>query len=293
MRVLVTGAAGQVGRELVELCLNSAIDVIACTRDQIDISNFQQVSEVIKQYSPTVVVNAAAYTAVDKAETEKEKAWQVNSEGAKNLAIICSQLHISLIHISTDYVFNGEKSSPYSETDQTNPTSEYGKSKLAGELAIKERCSDFYILRTSWVFGQYGNNFVKTMLRLAKKDQALRVVADQKGTPTPALMIAEAIIALIKDNLSLANGIYHLGGLPEVTWYEFARSIIETASKLGLCNKVDIEPITTADFPTPAKRPKNSSLSSQKLFSGLKITQSHWQEYLERVLSEKSNGLSL
>ncbi|MGI1677482.1 MAG: dTDP-4-dehydrorhamnose reductase [Cellvibrionaceae bacterium] len=286
MKILVAGAAGQVGRELVEFCITHDLDVIACNREDLDISNRQKISEVVQKYSPSIIVNAAAYTAVDKAEEEEEKesAWAINSEGVKNLALVCSEENILLVHISTDYVFDGEKPSAYVEDDSTNPLGEYGKSKLAGELAIQKLCADFYILRTSWVFGQYGNNFVKTMLRLAQKGNPLRVVSDQKGTPTPALMIAEAIVDVIKNKVTLESGIYHISGMPEVTWHEFACSIIDMASRLGMCEKVDVQPITTAEFPTPAKRPQNSCLDSRKLFEALNLTPRSWNTYLKGVL---------
>ncbi len=284
MKLLVTGAGGQVGRELVELCVSRNIDVIACTREDLDITNVQQVNDVVIKSSPDFIVNAAAYTAVDKAESESKKAWEINCDGTKNLAAICSLKNIPLLHLSTDYVFDGEKSTSYTEADATNPLGVYGQSKLAGELAIREACSQYYILRTSWVFGQYGNNFVKTMLRVAKQGGPLSVVNDQRGTPTSALMIAEAIVAIVEGGFTLPFGVYHVSGQPEVTWYEFACSIVECGVKLKLCERVDISSITSEEYPTPAKRPKNSSLNGERLFGELSEMRPNWHEYLHQML---------
>lgn len=284
-KILVTGAKGQVGQEIVSLCEGLGFLVVGCGRDQLDISNPQDVDEFFEQHTPNIVVNAAAYTAVDKAESESELATQINAEAVQTIAQACQQHNAILIHLSTDYVFDGEKKSAYVETDPTNPLGVYGQSKLLGEQAIQSHCSQFYILRTSWVFGQFGHNFVKTMLRLAQQGNDLRVVADQIGTPTPARFIAETIIELILQQDRVPFGIYHLAGLSQVTWHEFACEIIERAHRRGICPKVDIAAITTDEFPTPAKRPKNSCLESKKLFQALKITPKTWHNYLDDILS--------
>lgn len=297
MTVLITGAAGQVGRELAEQAALRGIEHIALSSAELDITNAAAVEMAFAKYKPTLVINAAAYTAVDKAESEKEKAFTVNAEGVRNLAQSARQAGCPVFHISTDYVFDGSKKEPYSETDQPNPTSVYGSSKLEGERYLQAILPEHRILRVSWVFGQYGNNFVKTMLRLGAERDVLRIVNDQFGAPTSAAAIATVLLdwaeAFLQGKLRAsalstapAWGIYHFESNPGVTWFEFAVEIFAQAKSLGLINKVpQLIPITSAEFPTPVKRPLNSKLVSNRLslpHYGLV----HWNGALATVLKQ-------
>ncbi|NRB37888.1 MAG: dTDP-4-dehydrorhamnose reductase [Pseudomonadales bacterium] len=261
-KILITGAGGQVGRELVDLCEEKQLNYVAYTSSELDITDEKKVfSEIIKQ-APSAVINAAAYTAVDKAEIEQEKAYAVNRDGALFLAKACKTADALLLHISTDYVFDGEKKEPYTVDDIPNPTSVYGASKLAGERAIQETWEKHCIIRVSWVFGQYGNNFVKTMLRLAEERDELSIVSDQFGAPTPADEIARVILKVaFKDKLEY--GIEHIESTPGVTWYEFAQRIFSESVKIGFLNNSPLlTKINSDQFPTPVKRPANSKLLS-------------------------------
>ena len=261
--ILITGKNGQVGRELVDLCEAKGIAYVAFDSKELDISDAARVNTVLVKYLPAAVINAAAYTAVDKAESEQGLAYRVNCDGVKNLAIVCNNIDCLLLHISTDYVFDGEKALPYLVADETNPTGVYGASKLAGEKAILDACPKHFIFRVSWVFGQYGNNFVKTMLRLAKERDELGVVNDQYGAPTAAADIAEVILGCVINKLE-NYGVYHLESNPGVSWYEFANEIFKQAVAQGCIERAPVVKAITADqFPTPARRPSNSKLSSE------------------------------
>lgn len=268
MTLLITGANGQVGWELARQSEEGGFPAVALTRDQLDISDAAAVVRAFERIKPTLVINAAAYTSVDKAENEREKAFSVNRDGPGHLAGACVERGIPLIHISTDYVFDGERSSPYSETDPVSPLGVYGQSKWEGEEAIRNVLDDHIIIRTSWVFGSHGNNFVKTVLRLAKNGGPLRIVNDQHGAPTSAQSIASCILQLVRNHASGAGqdwGTYHFSGTPHTTWHGFATEIVAQASQLGLIEPVMINPITTAEFPTSARRPKNSRLDTSKI----------------------------
>lgn len=267
-KVLVTGAVGQVGSELIKLA-PAGFEVVGYTSSELDITNIQQVSRVVAEQAPALIINAAAYTAVDKAESDTERAYAVNETGVLNLAQAALALNIPIFHISTDYVFDGTSNVPYKETDPVGPTGVYGASKLAGELALAKSGVRYIILRTSWVFGANGNNFVKTMLRLGKERDTLGVVADQHGCPTSAASIADVLWQLAKkytDESELPWGIYHFSNSPATTWHGFACKIFKQAVEVGLLEEAPIvEAINTADYRTPAKRPAWSVMDCEKI----------------------------
>ena len=262
MKVLVLGCKGQLGRCLKDQLTNTDYEVTYTSRDQVDISKFEEARIKITHIAADVIINASAYTAVDKAEDESELAYAVNRDGVENLALACKAQNIPLIHISTDYVFDGTKESPYLVSDIPNPIGVYGASKYAGEEVLRATWDKHIILRVSWVFGLHGNNFVKTMLRLAKERDELNVVDDQFGAPTSAKAIAREILRYISNDDS-SYGLFHLESGPGVTWYEFAQRIFALAAHF---NAVDHSPALTAvsslGFPTPVKRPQNSKLSA-------------------------------
>lgn len=267
-KVLVTGAKGQVGSEIVKT-VPAGFTVIGLGSNELDITNQQQVTAVIAQYKPDLIINAAAYTAVDKAESDSDNAYAVNQHAVAWLAQAAKQADIPLFHISTDYVFDGESTTPYKETDPVNPQSVYGMSKLAGEQVLAATHNKHIILRTSWVFGAEGNNFVKTMLRLGKERDELSVVADQHGCPTSARSIAEVLWQLAEKYMSeraLPWGIYHFSNSPACTWHEFAVEIFQQAKERGLLENIpSVKSITSEDYPTPAKRPACSVLDCNKI----------------------------
>jgi dTDP-4-dehydrorhamnose reductase len=279
MKILITGAKGQVGTDLVIEAKQRGHETYGFTSAELDITDKAVVTSTISNVKPSVVINAAAYTAVDKAGTEIGKAYAVNETGVKNLAEVCKALDIPLIHISTDYVFDGEKKEPYVETDTPNPTSVYGASKLAGEVALQKIWHKHIILRVSWVFGEHGNNFVKTMIRLSKDRDEISVVHDQFGAPTSTIDIARALLDLsAKDNTGF--GLYHLESNPKVSWHGFAVKIFEEAKKINLLEKIPaVKPISSEHYPTPTKRPVNSKLATDK---GLLSV--YWPEALSQLL---------
>ena len=290
MKILITGAQGQVGKELGHIANEKGFEVFATGRNELDITQAQDVENYFLKVKPDIVINAAAYTAVDKAEEEHDLAFAINHHGAKNIAFCCNKYQIPLLHISTDYVFNGEKSEPYSEHDPVSPLGIYGASKLQGEEAIRQTLVKHLILRVAWVFGAHGNNFVKTMLRLAKDRDELNVVADQYGGPSPAKDIALTLMTLVEQyqkNNSLAWGTYHYCGNSKTSWYDFSKEIFKQAFDLGLLDKkIKVNPITTAEYPTAAKRPANSMLDCSKLSATFGIAMPKWKEALQKVLLE-------
>jgi len=287
MRILVTGKNGQIGMCLVEqLSTMPDVTLLALDRDQLDITDPININKVVAEFIPNIIINAAAYTAVDKAEQECELAYAVNRDGPYNLAVAANSINATIIHISTDYVFAGDSLAAYVETDNTEPQSEYGRSKLAGEQAVERACSRHIILRTGWVFAEHGHNFVNTMLRLSKTTDTLDVVADQFGSPTYAGDIANAII-IIAEQLADGNqayGLYHYSGFPYVSWHAFAEKIFELGLAQGILKQsIQVNPITTPDYPTPAKRPANSRLNCHKIKQEFGIVQSDWQAALVRI----------
>jgi dTDP-4-dehydrorhamnose reductase len=287
MKILITGKDGQVGRAIVDL-LNSmsGIRFLALNREQLDITNANDVNKVVTEFNPDIIINAAAYTAVDRAEQESELVYAINRDGPYHLALAANDVNALIIHLSTDYVFSGNSAESYVESDETGPQSEYGCSKLAGEQVVAQACPRHIILRTAWVFGEYGNNFVKTMLCLAKTRESLGVVSDQFGGPTYAGDIARAILAISNQVMkgNQAYGVYHYSGFPHVSWYDFAQTIFSTALQQGvLKHSIKVSPITTLDYPTPAKRPANSRLNCYKINNVFGIQQSDWQAALTQI----------
>ena len=283
MVVLVTGASGQLGQAIQFIAPNyPVIKFIFCDSKILDITNQIDCKEVFYKTKPNYCVNTAAYTAVDKAESEPEKAKLINVLGAKNIAEICKQFDTKLIHISTDFVFDGSNINPYSEIDLPNPKGVYGQTKLDGEKAIQQIFSKYFIIRTSWIYSQFGNNFMKTMLRLASERTSLSVVNDQIGTPTNAVDLAEALVQIILFNNQqpTANnyGIYNFSNEGECSWYDFAKKIFEINNI-----SIDLSAIPTEQFPTPAQRPKYSVLDKSKIKTTFGITIKTWEESLKSI----------
>lgn len=275
MKYFVVGANGQLGMEVVKLLNERGEKYVAYGSQELDITNRDRVFEFMLDEKPDVVLDAAAYTAVDKAEDEgKERNWAVNSDGTKNLADAAAEVNATIVYVSTDYVFSGDSSGAYLETDKVNPQNEYGKSKLAGEIAVQDSGARYYIVRTSWVFGEFGNNFVYTMQKLGKKLDELSVVNDQNGRPTWTRTLAEFMIHLNKSNSKI--GIYNLSNDNDATWYEFAKEILKNEN-------VTIKPVSSNEFPTKAYRPKNSVLDLTKAKStGFYIPT--WQDALKKFI---------
>jgi dTDP-4-dehydrorhamnose reductase len=292
MKILITGAQGQVGKELVSIANQRGYNVIAAGRTELDITQLKNVEDVIQSHSPDIVINAAAYTAVDKAEEEQDIAYAINRDGADNLATVCAKQNIPLLHISTDYVFDGSKTEPYNETDEVSPLGVYGNSKWQGEEAIRQKLSAHIILRVAWVFGVQGNNFVKTMLRLGKEREELNVVADQFGGPTPAKNIAETLMILAEryqKDKNLQWGTYHYCGTEKTNWSDFAKEIFKQAKEKGLIDKeIKVNAITTAQYPTPTKRPINSMLNCAKIYNTFDIEMPRWNKILKDIISHSS-----
>ena len=285
-KILLTGINGQVGQELQQTLIPLG-EIIGLNRQQLDLTKPEQIREAIATIKPNIIINAAAYTAVDKAETEAQLAMAINATAPRLIAEAASKINASVIHISTDYVFNGRNYRPYSETDPTQPLGVYGESKLLGENAIREQWDRHLIIRTAWVYGSRGHgNFVKTMLRLGAERTELRVVADQIGSPTWSYEIAK-IIAQMLSLSNLPSGTYHFTNSGVASWYDFAIAIFEEAQKLGFNLKIEhISPITTADYPTPAQRPAYSVLSKQKISQLLGEHPPHWRASLVAMLNQ-------
>jgi len=285
MKVLVAGSRGQLARALVEVEIEA--DLRAFGRPKLDLET-KTGSEWIEAFAPDVIINAAAYTAVDMAEKDEARAFAVNRDGAAWLAGIAAAHGVPFVHVSTDYVFDGAKSSAYVEDDATRPLGVYGRSKLEGEQAVLQVCPKAIVCRTAWVYSAYGNNFVKTMLRLARERDELRVVDDQIGNPTSAHDIATALLAMARTmHLGAAPnscGIFHLAAQGDLTWCGFAREIMRLANSVGH-RAVPVMPIVTAEYPTPAKRPANSRLNCRKLQAEFGFVLPHWQASLPVVVS--------
>lgn len=287
--ILLTGANGQVGFEL-RRSLAILGQVVALDRQQCDLSNIEQLRHIIQKTKPDIIVNAAAYTAVDKAEGDAENAQRINAEAVAAMAEEAAVCKATVIHYSTDYVFDGEKQGFYDESDSTNPLSIYGSSKLAGEQALQAATVPYYVFRTSWVYGTHGNNFLKTMMRLARQKEALSVVADQWGAPTGAALIADVTSAMVQQlqmGKKIDSGVYHLVAAGETNWHEYAQHVLTRAVQKGLTMKFDsqsIRAIPTSDYPTPARRPANSRLDCRKLETALGITLPHWSQGVDQVV---------
>ncbi len=270
MKVLVTGANGMLGSDLCPMLEDSGYEVTETTIDELDITNKNEVNEVIDDVKPDYVIHCAAYTNVDKAEEEFEIADKINSVGTRNVAEACKRNNSVLLYISTDYVFDGTKNTPYLPNDKTNPINTYGLTKLNGEKAVQEVCEKFYILRTSWLYGHHGKNFVETMISLAQKEE-VKVVDDQIGCPTWTVDLSDAIISLIDEDAEY--GIYHACGGGKTSWYGFAKEIY---NKMNL--DVNIKPCTTKEFPRPAKRPQYSVMDNKGVLRDWKLALSDYIE---------------
>lgn len=278
MKVLVTGAKGQLGQDVLCLLENQPWEIFGFDREELDITNEEQVREKVLSIKPDIIIHTAAYTQVDQAESDEETAFKVNAEGTKYLAQAAAAVEAKFCYISTDYVFDGTKNEPYKTSDETNPQTIYGKSKLAGEQYTRKYCSKYFIVRTSWVFGLYGNNFVKTMLRLAEERKELGVVSDQFGSPTYTTDLARFIIELVETN---KYGIYHASNSGICSWYEFAKEIFRQSNK-----NVNVNAISTAEFQRPAQRPSYSVLEQKKIAEQGLIMLPNWKEALGRYLSQ-------
>ncbi|MBV5307233.1 MAG: dTDP-4-dehydrorhamnose reductase [Desulfobulbaceae bacterium] len=287
--ILLTGAGGQVGYEVKRLAADQGRALIGLTRSELDIADSKAVEQIFHQVRPALVMNGAAYTAVDKAEQEVEAAMRANRQGPAVLAAACREHAVPLLHLSTDYVFDGNSAGAYREDDSVAPSGVYGLSKWEGEEEVRAGLKEHLILRVSWVFGPHGNNFVKTMLRLAAERDALQVVADQRGCPTSAAHIAAALLSIadrLGQGIDVPWGTYHFCGMPETTWHGFAETILREAVRMGiLAHVIPVHPISTDQYPTPARRPQNSVLDCHKFMQTFGIQPPAWQEGLRAMLS--------
>ena len=296
VKLLIAGAAGQLGTAFVsELKARQDIDFVACSRNELDITDADNVRQAITKVKPDFVINTAAYTQVDLAESEADQAYLVNQTGPANLAKACQDLNIPLVHFSTDCVFDGHKKSAWIEDDPTLPLGVYGASKLAGEVAVEEFCNQYLIFRVSWVFSEFGHNFVKTMLNLAATREQLRVVNDQIGKPTCAAEIVRVVLAIL-PKLDKQWGIYHLAQPDVISWHGFAQAIFKHAAgypddtceennREGKLVVKEVLPIPTCDYPTPAQRPANSTLDTSKLEQTFGIALTGWHQSLAKTLN--------
>lgn len=290
-KFLITGAKGQVGHCLTTQLTGKA-EILAVDRDELDITDRDAVFNVVKTFKPDVIINAAAHTAVDRAESEVELSEAINVKGPQYLAEVANEIGAVILHISTDYVFEGTGTGEYKEDDQTNPQGVYGRTKLEGEIAVQQANPRSIILRTAWVFGEHGHNFVKTMLRLAKERDTLDIVGDQIGGPTYASNVATTLIEIANQILVDKKGnfgIYHYTGKPYVSWYEFAKAIFAEAELQNILEKSPlVNSIATSDYPTPAKRPANSRLDLTKIKQVFNIEPSDWQAALKNIKAYQS-----
>jgi len=292
--ILVVGRSGQVAKACAEMKPPEGSLVTALGRPELDILKADSISAIFEWFQPNLVVNAAAYTAVDQAESDAEDAFALNEQAAGRLAGTAAQWNVPIIHLSTDYVFDGRKTTPYSETDPVAPLGVYGRSKLAGEQAVSQANPAHLILRTAWVYSPFGKNFVRTMLRVASSRSEITVVSDQTGNPTSALDIAKVIMEIARVYKAtpdrFVSGVYHMAGSGAVNWADFATHLLTVSERLGGPSAI-IKPIISADYPTPVDRPKNSQLSCEKLLNTFGISLPSWQDSstlcVERIIAQK------
>ncbi len=296
MKILVTGKNGQVGHELM-ITLAPLGKVIGVDVKECDLSQSAAIEALLDKVSPDIIVNPAAYTAVDKAESESTIAHAVNAQAPKILARYAARHNILLVHFSTDYIFDGTKEGAYQEDDEANPKSVYGKTKWLGEEAVRKMAAKHIIIRTSWVFGSHGVNFLKTMLKLAQERDKLSIVADQFGAPTSAKLLAEVTAQIIKEfqepGFYRKFGTYHVVAKGETSWHGYAKLVIEKANALGVVTKISpdqIKPITTKEYPVPAPRPANSRLDTTKVLSTFSVRLPKWQDEVDCVVKELLQG---
>jgi dTDP-4-dehydrorhamnose reductase len=288
-RMIVTGREGQVVRSLIERGLGGEFEIVAVGRPEIDLSAPSALADALKALQPDIIVSAAAYTAVDQAESEEAAAMTVNGTAAGEIAKAAAALAVPLIHVSTDYVFDGTKPAAYEESDPVAPLGAYGRSKLAGEVAVAAATADYAILRTAWVYSPFGRNFLKTMLRLAENRDRIGVVGDQVGNPTSALDIADGIIAVAGNLLSNADpalrGVFHMTSSGEASWADFAAEIFARSREAGGVH-AEVDRIASSQYPTPAKRPANSRLDCRKLERVHGVRLPEWRQSVAVVLSQ-------
>lgn len=294
MRIFVAGSSGQVALSLKEAAERHGLDLVTAGRPDFDLTDAAGMRAAIEAYGPSAIINAAAYTAVDKAEEEEAAATAINADGAAVLAAIAAELDLPFLHISTDYVFDGLKGAPYMEDDPTGPTGAYGRSKLKGEKAVLAANPNAMIFRTAWVYSPFGKNFLKTMLMLAKTRNELGVVADQVGNPTYAPDIADALLAVLARIDATGwkaeyAGIYHLAGTGDVSWHGFAEAIFEAGTAYGL-KRPTVRALTTAQYPTPAKRPANSRLDCSKLGETFDVHLPSWEQSMLSCVNRLSEA---
>lgn len=292
--IVVTGCKGQVVQSLLERArVTGRFDIVALGRPDLDLALPQKINEALRAARPDVIVSAAAYTAVDQAETEEAAAFAVNATGAGKIAESAAELGIPLVHLSTDYVFDGAKPHPYVETDPVAPIGAYGRSKLAGEKAVSESMANYAILRTAWVYSPFGKNFLKTMLRLAETRATLNVVDDQIGNPTSALDLADGVLAvaanLLDSSAATLRGTFHMAGSGETSWADFAAAIFAEATVNGL-PRAEVNRVPTSQYPTPARRPMNSRLDSSLLAANHEIRLPYWGISTARVVERLSGS---
>ncbi len=287
MRILLTGSKGQLGREIRLQAPAAAVDCIGIDINDADITDPDQVHRIFADTRPELLINAAAYTQVDAAETNPAAAFAVNRDAAAYLAQACATARVPMLHISTDFVFSGKQRTPYGETDPVAPLGIYAQSKAAGESVVRQSVNRHLIIRTAWLYGAYGQNFVKTMLTLGRQNSRLRVVADQVGCPTWATDFAGALLTLcghIGRRPDIPWGTYHLCGRGAVSWHGFAERIFHIAGRLGMCGDVKVTPVTTPEYPTPAPRPAYSALACEKIEANFGIVAPPWQASLEKMI---------
>ena len=292
MSILIIGSNGQLGSELIAQCDTSCIAASSVDLPEFDITDTVQVDNLMEDTRPSIVINAAAYTDVDGAEIERDTAFQVNRDAPAYLAKVCSHANIPLIHISTDYVFNGEKNSPYKETDPVSPINLYGQSKLEGEIGICSELKEHIIIRTSWLYGVHGRNFVKTMLRLAKENESIDVINDQFGSPTYAKDLAETVLTVastIYDQTDIQWGIYHFCNEGVISWHAFAEAIFEIATPIISMKIQHVRPVSSDEYPSNTRRPPYSMLDCQRIQKQFGIYLKPWRQRLEKMISRFLN----
>jgi len=291
LKILVFGKKGQLAstlRDFEKKNKDNLFEYIFLGRDEVDFRNLSNLEDYFKKYNPEIVINAVGYTAVNLAESNPIDAYKINATALKEISIYCKKYNSVLIHISTDYVFDGRKGTPYNESDETNPLNVYGKSKLLGEKLIQKFADKYVIIRVSWVYSYYGNNFLNTILEKSKSEEELNIVNDQIGGPTSTIQIAEALEIICKQILNHEKpfGIYHLSGEPHISWYKFAKDIVSIATKYNLIKDIIIKPISSDNFESPAIRPKYSGLSNEKFKSITQDINFNYQETLEEIIDK-------
>lgn len=289
MKIMITGSGGQLGSEIIKQARGPQVETLAMNHGDLDITRPDQTRSTIAELAPDMVINASAYTNVDGAETHTEAAYAVNRDGPANLAAACSALAIPLIHISTDFVFDGRKKTPYLESDPVSPLSIYGKSKAEGEAAVRTALQQHLIVRTSWLYSEHGHNFVKTMLNLGREREQLSVVADQYGCPTGAADLAGAILTMAKKIIAgdkIRWGTYHYSGKGTTTWHGFAEAIFKLAASREKLKIRQVKPITTDQYPLPARRPLYSSLDCGLILDQFGVQTMPWEQSLVTVIGK-------